>query len=155
MGSGTCWIANRQDEHSTEKRISTFSTKENCHINTPFSFCIYVLTSCLPSNTKRWFSCIVDANSPYCWPKTKVITQEWKVTCGIGQSAFNWEIDEEHVLQRFWKQIALVTMLLLTCIYPHYWIIYFMDHRFFLMTPPVLLIWGTWLVCFLDRLSMS
>ena len=49
MGSGTYWIANMQCEHSTEERISTFS---NYNVSTPVNFHRYVLTPCLPSNTK-------------------------------------------------------------------------------------------------------
>ena len=48
----TCWIANRQDEHSTEERISICSNKENCHIITSLNFHKYDFTQCLPSNTK-------------------------------------------------------------------------------------------------------
>ena len=43
-GSGTCQIANRQYEHSTEERISTCSNKEFCHISTPFNFRRYAFS---------------------------------------------------------------------------------------------------------------
>ena len=43
---------NRETSHSTKERISTCSNKENCHINTPFKFCRYAYSPCLPSNTK-------------------------------------------------------------------------------------------------------
>ena len=51
MGSGTCQIANRQDDHSNE-RIVTDYNKENYHISTLFNFSRYALTPCLQSNTK-------------------------------------------------------------------------------------------------------
>ena len=64
MGNGTCWIANRQDEHSTEERISTCSNKENCHISTPFNFRRYVFTLCLPSSFTLCLA-LLDAKPKY------------------------------------------------------------------------------------------
>ena len=61
MGSGTCWIANKQDEDSTKEIISICSSKENCHIRTPFNFCRYALSPCLPSNTQKHCNRLYDA----------------------------------------------------------------------------------------------
>ena len=74
MGSGTCWIDNRKDEHSIEKRNSTYSNKKIWHIITPFiHFFIYSLCPCQQSNIKPLCISQLWFNSQY-HRKTKMIS---------------------------------------------------------------------------------
>ena len=81
MGSGTCWIANKQDKGSIEERISTCSNKENCHISTPFNFRRYAFTPCLPSNTKALCMSPIMTHPQYLKNRKTISISEFGSTC--------------------------------------------------------------------------
>ena len=103
MGSGTFWIANRQDEHSIEEIIYTWSNKETCHISTPFNFCIYDLTPLPTTDTPNTTTLCISQ----LWhnPNTLEIRKQWP-SLNWGQSV--WIVQTPNVLVSNNTMIKLV-----------------------------------------------